>query len=128
MPLKLGWPTWIGVVTEDLAGQRRFYHEVLGFTELDAGRDWVQFEGGGGNMLELIQRSNDPQYDRIRYQVGYAVDDILSAREELIARGVGPVTGIEGDAQDGGRWCYFRDPEGNVFEIKERPAPRRMES
>ena len=119
MALKLTWPCWIGVVVEDLAEQRRFYREVLGFTEVKAGADWVHFDLGNGNLLELIQRNNDPQYDRARYQVGYTVEDILSARAELIARGVEPVTRIEGDAAAGGRWCYFRDPEGNVFEIKE---------
>jgi len=37
---------------------------------------------------------------------------------------VRPVTEIEGDAQAGGRWCYFRDAEGNIFEIKERREQR----
>jgi catechol 2,3-dioxygenase-like lactoylglutathione lyase family enzyme len=121
MPVKLEWPCWIGVVAENLAEQRRFYREVLGFTELTFGSDWVHFDLGNGNLLELVQRSDDPQYERTRYQVGYAVDDILAARRELIARGAQPVTGLEGTKEGGGRWCYFRDPEGNIFEIKERP-------
>jgi catechol 2,3-dioxygenase-like lactoylglutathione lyase family enzyme len=37
-----------------------------------------------------------------------------------VSRGVQQVTEIEGDAATGGRWCYFRDAEGNIFEIKER--------
>ena len=28
---------------------------------------------------------------------------------------------VEGGADSSGRWCYFRDPEGNVFELKESP-------
>ncbi|MGD0587900.1 MAG: VOC family protein [Thermoplasmata archaeon] len=119
MTVKLEWPCWIGVVAEDLAAQRRFYRDVLGFTEVNSGPDWVHFDLGQGNLLELVQRNEDSQYDRVRYQVGYAVQDILAARDELVARGVEPVTGVEGDAEAGGRWCYFRDPEGNVFEIKE---------
>lgn len=119
MSLKLEWPCWIGIVAKDLDEQRRFYREVLGFIELSAGPDWVHFDLGRGNLLELVERSGDPQYDRIRYQVGYAVSDIQSARDELIARGVEPISAIEGDAGARGRWCYFRDPEGNVFEIKE---------
>jgi catechol 2,3-dioxygenase-like lactoylglutathione lyase family enzyme len=120
MPGRLQWPCWIGVVTENLAEQRRFYREVLGFAELKVGVNWVQFDLGHGNLLELLQRSDDPQYDRVRYQVGYAVDDIESIRSDLIARGVQPISEMEGSREDGGRWCYFRDPEGNVFEIKER--------
>ncbi|MCI4373591.1 MAG: VOC family protein [Thermoplasmata archaeon] len=121
MRAKLEWPCWIRVVSEDLAKQRRFYREVLGLVELDVGADWVQFDLGGGNLLEVIQRSDEPQYERIRYQVGYAVEDIESAHQELIARGVQPVTEMLGRREGGGRWCYFRDPEGNVFELKERP-------
>jgi catechol 2,3-dioxygenase-like lactoylglutathione lyase family enzyme len=109
------------VVTERLAEQRRFYREVLGFAELRSGDGWVQFDLGQGNLLELVRRSEEPQYDQVRYQVGYAVEDIESAREELVGCGVTPVTGMEGSREGGGRWCYFRDPEGNVFEIKERP-------
>jgi predicted enzyme related to lactoylglutathione lyase len=125
MPVNLGWPCWIGVVAEDLAAQRRFYGDVLGLTELDAHPDWVHFDLGRGKLFELVQRSNDPQYDRVRYQVGYAVDDIKSTRDELIAHGVEPVSEIEGNAQAGGRWCYFRDPEANIFEIKEGPREGR---
>jgi predicted enzyme related to lactoylglutathione lyase len=72
-----------------------------------------------------VQRSREPQYDQARYQVGYAVADIESARDQLVCRGVRQVTQVEGDAQAGGRWCYFRDAEGNIFEIKERGGQRR---
>ena len=34
---ELKWPNWIGVVAEDLEAQRRFYRDVLGLRELDAG-------------------------------------------------------------------------------------------
>jgi predicted enzyme related to lactoylglutathione lyase len=94
---------------------------VLGLAELIAGPDWIQFDFGETGVLELVRRSGEPQYDRARYQVGFAVADIESARDHLVARGVQPVTEIEGEAQAGGRWCYVRDAEGNIFEIKERP-------
>jgi predicted enzyme related to lactoylglutathione lyase len=120
--LYLGWPCWVGVVAEDLAKQRRFYRDVLGLRELAAGPGWVQFDFAESGVLELVQRGDQPAYDRARYQVGYAVADIESARDELVARGAQQVTEIEGDAAAGGRWCYFRDSEDNIFEIKERPA------
>jgi catechol 2,3-dioxygenase-like lactoylglutathione lyase family enzyme len=116
----LSWPSWIGVVAEDLDRQRRFYREVLGFTEVAEGAGWVQFDLGGSRLLEIVQRSDQPQYDAARYQVGFAVDDIEGARQQLIASGVQPISEMEGSAGDGGRWCYFRDAEGNVFELKER--------
>ena len=118
--VNLGWPCWVGVVAVDLASQRRFYRDVLGLPELAAGPGWVQFDFGETGMLELLQRGDAPQYDQARYQVGYAVADIEVARDELVARGVRQVGEIEGDAAAGGRWCYFRDAEDNIFEIKER--------
>lgn len=116
----LKWPNWIGVVAEDLPAQRRFYRDVLGVREIGGGEEWVHFDLGFPNVLELLRRSDDPEYDRIRYQVGYAVDDIGTAREHLIGHGATPITDIDGGPESQGYWAYFRDPEGNVFEISQR--------
>jgi catechol 2,3-dioxygenase-like lactoylglutathione lyase family enzyme len=120
----LKWPNWIGVVVDDLEGQRRFYRDVLGFTELDNGDGWAQFDMGFPNIFELLQRSEDPQYDRPRYQVGFATDDIHAAREALLERGAEPLTEIDGGPDAQGQWCYFRDAEGNVFELSQRFGSR----
>jgi predicted enzyme related to lactoylglutathione lyase len=117
------WPNWLGIVVEDLEGQRRFYRSVLGIAELDAGEDWVQFDMGGPNLLELLRRNDRPQYDRLRFQPGFAVGDIHAARARLIEHGAEAITEIEGGRGSGGYWCYFRDPEGNVFELSQRLAP-----
>ncbi len=103
-----------------MQAQRAFYRDALGFKELLVGDGWVQFDMGFPNVLELLERSAEPQYDRPRYQVGYAVEDIRSAREELVARGATPISEIEGEPESNGYWAYFRDPEGNVFEISQR--------
>jgi predicted enzyme related to lactoylglutathione lyase len=112
----LGWPSWVGIVVEDLEGQRRFWRELLGVAESDFGPDYVAFEMEGGRRFELIKRSSDPEYDGLRFQVGFEVEDIQSARDELIRRGVEPISELFLDAES--PWAYFRDPEGNVFEIK----------
>ena len=117
---ELKWPNWIGVVVEDLEGQRRFYRDAMGLTELGAGDGWVHFDMGFPNILELLQRSEEPEYDRLRYQVGFATDDIHAARESLLARGVEAVTEIDGGEDAQGYWCYFRDAEGNIFELSQR--------
>ena len=117
--MELRWPTWIGVVVDDLEQQRRFYRDTLGFREAAGSEDWIQFEIPGGGQFELIQRDSSPQYDSKRYQVGFTVADIHAAHDELVRRGVTPVSEIEGE-ESANLWCYFRDPEGNVFEITER--------
>jgi predicted enzyme related to lactoylglutathione lyase len=114
------WPNWLGLVVDDLERQRRFYGEVLGLTEVDAAEDWVQFDMGDSNIFEILRRTTDPQYDRRRFQPGFAVDDIERARDRLLALGAEPVTELEGGPTSGGAWCYFRDPEGNVFEVSQR--------
>jgi catechol 2,3-dioxygenase-like lactoylglutathione lyase family enzyme len=120
MSARVGWPNWIGIVVNDMQAQRAFYRDVLGLSELDSGEDWIHFDMGFPNILELLERSEEPQYDHPRYQVGFATEDILSVREQLIAGGAEPVTDMGGGPESQGRWCYFRDPEGNVFEISQR--------
>jgi predicted enzyme related to lactoylglutathione lyase len=115
----VGWPFWIGIVTEDLERQRRFYRDVLGLAESSEGPGYVQFEVDG-NLIELLQRTEDPEYERPRVQVGFEVPDIRAARAELIERGAEPITEIRGDPGSINYWAYFRDPDGNVFEITER--------
>lgn len=114
----LGWPRWVAIVVDDLEGQRRFWADLLGLTENNSGPDFVDFDMGGGRSFELIQRSGEPEYDRRRFQVGFEVDDIEHARDELIGRGADPITEIIPDEES--PWAYLRDPEGNVFEIKQQ--------
>jgi catechol 2,3-dioxygenase-like lactoylglutathione lyase family enzyme len=115
--LNLRFPKWIGVVCSDFEAQRHFYRDILAMREVDQGDGWVQFDMGPGVTFEILAQSTDPEYDQPRYQVGFVVDDIRAVTEELISRGIEPVTGIQGNVS---HWAYFRDPEGNVFEITER--------
>jgi catechol 2,3-dioxygenase-like lactoylglutathione lyase family enzyme len=116
-PIPLGWPAWVGLVVDDLEAERGFYRDVLGFTEIDRGEDWAQFTIGDTRLFELIARGDLPQYRDTGYRVGFAVTDIAAAAEQLAADGVERISDIDGTP--GRRWCYFRDPEGHVFELKE---------
>jgi catechol-2,3-dioxygenase len=125
--VELRWPTWIGVVVEDLEQQSRFYRDTLGFRETAGSEDWVQLEIPGGGLFELIHRDPSPQYEAKRYQVGFTVADIRAARDELVRRGVTPISEIEGEESGSPNlWCYFRDAEGNVFEITEWRDERKV--
>jgi predicted enzyme related to lactoylglutathione lyase len=119
--MKVQFPRWIGVVCDDYEGQRKFYRDVMGLQEINEGDDWVQYDMGPNVTFELLRRSSDPEYDRVRYQVGFVVDDIESARNELVANGAEAVTEVMIASEGSSRWAYFRDPEGNVFEITQRP-------
>jgi predicted enzyme related to lactoylglutathione lyase len=117
MEHRLGWPTWIGVVADDLEGLAAFY-ESLGVARNEGDAESIQIDFNG-RTFEILQRSDEPQYDQRRFQVGFDVADIEAAREALIAAGAEPISDIEGSDN---RWAYFRDPEGNVFEITQRQA------
>ncbi|MGH2723671.1 MAG: VOC family protein [Actinomycetota bacterium] len=119
--LRLGWPAWIGVVTEDLEAQRRFYRDVLAFRETEADETYVMFDLGEGRLLELLARDEAvPQYDERRVQVGFLVEDIRAAAAELESRGATRISEVEGGPESRQWWCYFRDAEGNVFEIAQK--------
>jgi catechol 2,3-dioxygenase-like lactoylglutathione lyase family enzyme len=115
----LKWPAWIGVVCEDLDAQRRFYRDTLGLSEIRVGENFVWFELDG-RLFELLAKSEQPQYDRKRVSFAFEVDDIASARIDLISRGAEPVTAIEGGPDARQYWAYFKDAEGNLFEIIQR--------
>ena len=119
MDARLVWPVWIGGVVDDVEAERRFYRDTLGLMETDASEGWAQFEVGG-NLFELMPRSSLPPYQALGYQVSFTVEDIEAARTHLLEAGVEALSEIEGEQGSPYRWCYFRDPEGNVFGITQR--------
>lgn len=76
---------------------------------------WFVF---GDNLLELFAKSARPQYAQRRVAFGFAVADVRAARQALLERGVEPVSEVEGGGGD--YWAYFRDAEGNLFEVVQR--------
>ena len=109
----------VSIAVADLEQALHFYRDVLGLSELKAGDHWVWFDFGG-KLLELLAKSPLPQYDRRSVCFAFEVDDIHSARAELIRRGVEPVTEIEGGPASLLYWAYFKDAEGNLFELVQR--------
>jgi predicted enzyme related to lactoylglutathione lyase len=68
-------------------------------------------------MFELIAQSSAPPYEHKGFHIGFAVAKLEDARAELISRGLEVVGEIQSDA--GNFWCYFQDPEGNLYQITE---------
>jgi catechol 2,3-dioxygenase-like lactoylglutathione lyase family enzyme len=87
------------------------------------GADRAQFDLGDRRVFELLRR--DPgriRYGRTRFQPGSPVEDIDRARDRLLALGAEQLTEMEDGPEHGGLWCYFRDPQGHVFELTQ-PIP-----
>jgi catechol-2,3-dioxygenase len=112
----LNWPTWVGLVVDDLETQRRYYRDIVGLKERRVDEGYVLFEVGL-NMFELLAKSSSPQFAHRGFQIAFAVVNMAAVRAELISRGIEPVGDIE--SFNGMYWCYFKDPEGNLYEITE---------
>jgi predicted enzyme related to lactoylglutathione lyase len=118
METTLGWPIWIGVIVDDLGAAKRFWGELLGLAVDHEDHDYVSFTAPDGRWFELVRRSTDPEYDDVRFQVAFEVEDIERAVADLDARGIERIAGPFLEHTE--PWAYFRDPEGNVFAIKTR--------
>jgi predicted enzyme related to lactoylglutathione lyase len=113
----LGRPSWVGIVAEDIQRERAFYRDVLGLEEVREREGYVWFRVGDATLEVAQLNDGQPEVRRAGCAIGYRVEDVEATRAELISRGAEPLTEIQGGPKAGACWCYFRDPEGNVFQI-----------
>ena len=121
MQPRLGWPTWMASSSTTWSGWPRSTRRWACRAPIRgrAGSSWTSTAG----PFEILERSELPEYDARRFQVGFDVADIEAARDALIAAGAEAISRIHGGPASSNRWCYMRDPEGNVFEITQRQSP-----
>ena len=113
------------VAVTDLDSARRFFHEQLGLSLLDVSPFAVRLGAGKGTQISL--RRGQPNAGQT--VAHFEVDDLDSALRGLISRGVifdeyeVPKT-TNFIAQVGpARAAWFKDPDGNVFGLREGPVP-----
>ena len=61
------------MVVDDLEAQRTFWGEMLGVPEDHAGPGFAHFIMPTGEIFEVIERSEIPEYNGRRFQVGFEV-------------------------------------------------------
>ena len=115
----------IAVVTTDVERAARFYTQVLGFKETlrleTTHSGTIVFVSANGTKLELFGGGKPKEPGEGEGKVGFPhvallVDDVDGEYERLKALGVEfdtPPT----DAGAGIRLAFFKDPDGNRFEI-----------
>lgn len=113
------------VAVTDLDRSKRFYADQLGLPVLDEQPFAVRFAAGHGSQLSV--RRGQPNVGQT--VAHFEVDDIEAVVRELTSRGVvfeeyeTPKT-INFIAQVGpARGAWFKDPDGNVFGVREGPVP-----
>lgn len=81
-----------------------------------APRRWLETAGPSGNALMILHW---PVFDEVEFFSGitFTCDDIHKTYEELTAKGVEFVS--EPVLANFGWWASFRDPDGNVFVLRQ---------
>jgi hypothetical protein len=111
---------WVGIATDRYAEMRVFALEVLGLRHAGEGEDFLEALAANGDKLELFgPRSPHPdyQFNSNPQVVGFLVDDIRAARNELDATSGVELLGELKVMDDGYAWQHFRAPDGLVYEL-----------
>jgi catechol 2,3-dioxygenase-like lactoylglutathione lyase family enzyme len=110
---------WTGVRVTDQKAAEAFFSDVLGLTlaRKDDAQQFSLFQLPSGQEFEVFgPGSSWSAIHEHPVVVGFEVEDVSESRAELEGHGVEFVTDIQGDPQTG-EWCYFRGPDGILFEI-----------
>ena len=124
----LGKQHHIAVISSDWEQAREFYIEKLGFQMIrevyrPAQNDYLRMLRQGETTLELFirpdapQRVNNPEARGLRH-LAFRVEDAVAAAAWLNARGI-ETEPIREDLVNGGKFTFFKDPDGLPLEIHE---------
>lgn len=115
---------FVFVPTTDLATTKRFYESVLGLPcSVEYERlPGAEFETGSLTLQVIETDAIGREFRPNAWPIALRVADVPAAREELEARGVS----FHGETLDSGvcHQAFFEDPDGNVFALHHRYAPR----
>ena len=118
----------IAVICSDYAKAKEFYIDKLGFTlekefYRPANDDYLRMLRLGETVIELFirpdapARVNNPEAMGLRH-LAFRVEDIVPAVEWLNSMGI-ETEPIREDAYNGGRFTFFKDPDGLPLELHE---------
>ncbi|MGH3137798.1 MAG: VOC family protein [Gaiellaceae bacterium] len=114
---------FVSVPVTDLERSTAFYRDVLGLEQTGQGA-WPEFRLGENVFLYLLDPTNIGQEFRGPHSAPIAlrVADVEDARHELEGKDVR----FHGETFDSGvcHMAHFSDPDGNVFMLHRRYAPR----
>jgi hypothetical protein len=116
---------WVGVATDRYAELRSFALDVLGLAPVGEDEDFLETTAANGDKLEIFgPRGPQPgyQFGAAPVVVGFLVDDIRAARDELAATPGVELLGELEVLDDGYAWQHFRAPDGLVYELTFDPS------
>ena len=118
----------IAIICSDYEKARAFYIEKLGFRLVrevwrEAQQDYLRMLQFGDTCLELFvhphapQRVTNPEAQGLRH-LAFRVEDIEAGQAWLHSLGI-ETEPIREDKVNGGRFLFFRDPDGLPLELHE---------
>ena len=118
----------IAIICSDYAKAREFYIEKLGFELIHEvyrpdQKDYLRMLRQGDTVLELFirsdapQRVNNPEAMGLRH-LAFHVENVEEAAAWLNSRGI-ETEPIREDKYNGGRFTFFKDPDGLPLEVHE---------
>ena len=118
----------IAIISSDWEKAREFYVNKLGFELIrevwrPAQNDYLRMLSMGETTLELFirpdapQRVNNPEAMGLRH-LAFRVEDAVAAAAWLNSRGI-ETEPVREDPYNGGKFTFFRDPDGLPLEIHE---------
>ena len=124
----LGKQHHIAVICSNWDAAREFYVNKLGFELIrevyrPAQNDYLRMLRQGETTLELFirpdapQRVNNPEARGLRH-LAFRVEDAVAAAAWLNSRGI-ETEPIREDLVNGGKFTFFKDPDGLPLEIHE---------
>ena len=124
----LGKQHHIAIISSDWEKAKDFYIDKLGFELVrevwrPAQNDYLRMLTLGQTTLELFirpdapQRVNNPEAMGLRH-LAFRVEDAVAAAAWLNSRGI-ETEPIREDLVNGGKFTFFRDPDGLPLEIHE---------
>jgi catechol 2,3-dioxygenase-like lactoylglutathione lyase family enzyme len=104
----------IVLFTKDMPGMTAFYRDVLGLRLVKDEKGWKEFDANG---CVIALHNGTSEVGRRPPKIGFWVDDIPAARQELIGRGAKMSKIMAGS---GLVRCEGKDPDGNPFSLSDR--------
>jgi lactoylglutathione lyase len=123
--MQLTAPDYVILIVEDLDRALHFYTGVLGLKLGHRSGEYAQLDTGVTRLALYTRNSmattlgmplDKPSADAPAFEIGFKVDDVDAAVNELVARGAAPAVPPT-DRFWGQRTAYVRDPDGHLIEL-----------
>ena len=119
--MKVTGLAWMGIRTEKYDESIRFFKQVMQLKIKYEEKGFTVFSMPDGDTVEVFSsKSSYNTHFGSSPVVGFLVDDIEKARQEIVKSGLELVGKVERD-EHGGAWQHFRGPDGNLYELTYNP-------